>query len=309
MKNMLEALRACAEPTRLRILYLCSQGELAVGDIATILGMSQPRISKHLRILTEADLLSRYVEGNFAFYRASEASPLRELRELIFSNMQSTDEQLGRDNERLQDLRSRQSKDAEEHFDNIASEWDRVRQMYGGDATVEDALLSVVSSLSPTTLIDIGTGTGRILELLSPIIQEGIGIDRSREMIQIARRRLEGAGLKNCLVRLGDMYHLPLSDETADVAILHLVLHYAREPQHVIKEVARALRPTGTLIVVDFEKHDKEWLREEMNHARLGFQPQEVKEMFERAGLTVQRSLRFPAKDLTIRLWRGVKPL
>jgi ubiquinone/menaquinone biosynthesis C-methylase UbiE/DNA-binding transcriptional ArsR family regulator len=307
MKEVLEILRACAEPSRLRIVSLCSQSELAVGDIAIILGMSQPRVSKHLRVLNEASLLTKYTEGNFAFYRASESDPARRIRELILGEIANSDEQLERDQERLQDLRAQQAAAAEAHFDRIASEWDKLRQLYGGDSSVEDALISLVQTLKPKVLLDVGTGTGRILEVVGPLVDECVGVDRSREMLQIARTRLDVAGLKNCLVRFGDMYHLPFTDNHVDLVILHLVLHYAHEPQRVIREAARVLRHGGSLVVVDFESHAEEWLREEMNHARLGFQPEEMKEIFIRNHLAPQKTVRFPAHKLTMRLWRAKK--
>ena len=164
-------------------------------------------------------------------------------------------------------------------------------------------LADIVAACSPRGLIDIGTGTGRMLELLAPLVANALGIDPSREMLAVARVNIEQAGLANCLVRLGDMYQLPLPDASFDAAIIHQVLHYADRPAAAVAEAARVLRPGGSLTMVDFAPHALEFLRDEHAHRRLGFADNDIAAWCRAAGLEPGPPHRLSGDPLTVVIW------
>src|SRR6266404_5302238 len=285
MGELLAALRAVAETTRLRLLVLCAGGELTVSELAQILGQSQPRVSRHLKLLCEAGLLDRFREGSWVFYRLSSGSAASALSRHLVAACGKADETIALDLQRLAAIKRQRAESASAYFRENAARWHHIRSLYVDEREVEAALTEILAAASFHDLLDIGTGTGRMLEILGPYVGHALGIDQSREMLAIARVNLERAGLANGTVRLGDMYQLPLPDACFDAIVVHQVLHYAERPADAIAEAARVLRPEGVLIVVDFAPHTLEFLREEQAHRRLGFADGEVADWCRAAGL------------------------
>ena len=307
MNELLAALRAAAEPTRLRLLVLCARGELTVSELAQILGQSQPRVSRHLKLLCDAGLLDRFREGSWVFYRLSFNNPASVLMRDFVSACGEADETIALDLQRLAATKRQRAEIAASYFRENAAQWDHIRSLYIDELEVEAALSEIVAAARPNDLLDIGTGTGRMLEILGPQVGHALGIDQSREMLAVARVNLEHAGLPNGIVRLGDMYQLPLPDACFDAIVIHQVLHYADRPAEAIAEAARVLRPEGVLIVVDFAPHTLEFLREEQAHRRLGFADGEVADWCRAAGLEPAQPRHLPGDPLTVAIWTAYR--
>jgi ubiquinone/menaquinone biosynthesis C-methylase UbiE len=303
MDHLLAALRAIAEPTRLRLVVLCARGELTVSELTQILGQSQPRVSRHLKLLCEAGLLDRFREGSWVFYRMSQTGPVSRLARQLVATCDDSDPTMALDLQRLSAIKRQRADLASAYFRENAAHWHRIRSLYVDEIEVEEALSDIVGTADPRDLLDIGTGTGRILEILAPRVERALGIDQSREMLSVARVNLERAGLENASVRLGDMYQLALPDDSFDAVVIHQVLHYADRPAAAIAEAARVLRPTGILVLVDFAPHSLEFLRDEHAHRRLGFSDAEVAEWCRATGLDPSSPRYLPGNPLTVVIW------
>ena len=306
METLLVALRAAAEPTRLRLLAACAKGEMTVGELTEVVGQSQPRVSRHLKLLCEAGLLDRFKEGKWVFYRVADErrSPVRD----IVSMIPNGDPIIARDDVRLEAIKRARQERAATYFRTNAQAWDRIRSLHVDEGEVETALVDGWPEGGVRDLLDIGTGTGRLLQLFGPSIERGIGIDLSHDMLAYARAKLDDAGLMNCQVRHGDMYRLALDGESFDAVTVHQVLHYADEPASVISEAARVLRPRGRLTIVDFAPHRLERLRDEHAHRRLGFDDDEVAGWCREAGLAIETVRALAGEPLTVKIWVAVKP-
>jgi ubiquinone/menaquinone biosynthesis C-methylase UbiE len=309
MEQLLIALRAVAEPTRLRLVLLCARGELTVSELTQILGQSQPRVSRHLKLLCEARLLDRFREGSWVFYRLSRAGSAAMLARQLVSACGEDDQTVALDLQRLAAIKRQRAEAAAAYFGQNAAQWHRIRSLYVDEREVETALVEILTGADPRDLLDIGTGTGRILEILAPRVENALGIDQSREMLAVARVNLERAGLGNGRVRLGDMYQLALPDASFDAVVIHQVLHYADRPPAVIAEAARVLRPSGILVLVDFAPHDLEFLRAEHAHRRLGFADREIAEWCRAAGLDPAAPRQFPGNPLTVVIWTATREM
>jgi ArsR family transcriptional regulator len=307
MDQLLQGLRAAAEPTRLRILSLCARGELTVSDLTTILRQSQPRVSRHLKVLVEAGLLQRLREGTWAFYRLADTGAAADLARGLVGFVPEENDVVARDLERLESVKKARADVATAFFRRNAGQWDGIRKLYIDDEEVERALLTLLPRQEVRGLLDIGTGTGRILEVFGGGIVRGVGVDLSREMLTVARVNLDKRGLQNCHVRHGDMNQLPLAQETFDAVTFHLVLHYAEDPAAAVKEAARFMEPGGRLVVIDFAPHEEEKLRKEHAHRWLGFEDGEVESWFRGAGLSPGRTIRLPGNPLTVCLWSAAR--
>ncbi len=303
MDVLLTALKAAAEPTRLRILALCAHGELSVTDLTQILGQSQPRVSRHLKLLCDAGLLDRFREGTFAFFRLAGRGAPAVLTQTLVDAIPADDEGVARDLARLEAIKRARTETAAAYFRENADRWHLVRSLHVPEREVEEVLLGMLPDHPVRDLLDIGTGTGRMLELFGPRVRHAMGIDLSREMLAVARVRLEQAGLRNCQVRLADMYQLPLPMAAVDMALIHQVLHYAEDPAEVVAEAARVLRPDGRLLVVDFAHHTLESLRSDHAHRRLGFTDDEVAGWCRAAGLSCGPVRHLPGDPLTVTVW------
>jgi ubiquinone/menaquinone biosynthesis C-methylase UbiE/DNA-binding transcriptional ArsR family regulator len=279
------ALKAAGEETRLRVLTLVAEAELTVSDLTDILRQSQPRISRHLKLLAEAGLVERFREGTWAFFRLAEHGAGAEVARALIERLNPVDQIIARDRARLASVRQARAAAAQAYFRAHAAEWDRIRKLHVADDAVEEAIQAALADKPFRSLLDLGTGTGRMLELFGPQIERGLGLDLSLDMLLLARDRLERAGLKNCSVRQGDIYDLPLANDSFDVVILHQFLHFLDDGARAIHEAARVLRPGGRLLVVDFAPHEQEFLREQFAHRRLGFTPETVTQWITASGL------------------------
>ena len=300
MDRLLNAIKAIGEPTRLRLLALCAEGDLTVSELVQIVGQSQPRVSRHLKVLCESGVLERFREGSWIFHRLS--SEAGSWVDALLSSLPFDDEVLTLDRRRLGEVRAERASAASEYFEANAEQWDQIRSLHVDEVEVETALLTCLGKPPFGDLLDIGTGTGRILELLAGSISSGIGIDQSREMLAVARAKLESAAA-NCSVRQGDIYQIPFADASFDTAVIYQVLHYADDPERALIEATRVLRPEGKLVVVDFAPHDLEALRVEHQHRRLGFADKELVGWFKGAGLKETKRKKLAGDPLTVVIW------
>jgi len=304
------ALKAAGEETRLRVLVLLAEAELTVSDLTQILRQSQPRISRHLKLLVEAGLVERFREGAWAFFRLTERGGGAELARALIAQLDACDPIVMRDREQLSAVRRARAAAAQDYFRAHAAQWDRIRKLHVADEAVETAIHEALAGQPFHSLLDLGTGTGRMLELFGANIDRGLGIDLSIDMLLLARARIERAGLRHCSVRQGDIYDLAVPDGTFDVVVIHQVLHFLDDGGRAIREAARVLSPRGRVLVVDFAPHDLEFLRQEHAHRRLGFASEIVTQWLSTAGLetTMHRSLApEPGSDgkVAVSLWLG----
>jgi ArsR family transcriptional regulator len=299
--------QALADPTRLRILALLRSMELSVGELAQLLGQSQPRVSRHVRILSDSGLVGRRKEGSWVYLQLAEPGRTESLFDLASEVDQDADRIFAADAARLDTVRADRAEAARRYFESHAATWENVRSLHIDDAEIERAIAALLAERPLGALLDIGTGTGRMLELFAPRAQSAIGIDRSSEMLRLARVKLDEAGISGASLRQGDMYALPLGDCSADSIILHQVLHYAQQPGSAIIEAARVLASGGQLLVIDFAQHDRSELKEQDAHLRLGFADDAMRGWFSSAGLNLDRIERLSGGALTVILWRGVK--
>lgn len=303
LDRFLDGVRAAADPSRLRLLAVCAQGEWTVSELVQVLGQSQPRISRHLKILAEAGLLDRFREGSWVFYRRARDGQGARLARSLCRLLPDGDQVLDLDRRRLEAVREARRRQAERYFDGRANVWDSERDLAVDAAVVEAALRDLFAGERPASLIDIGTGTGHILQILAGQIGFGLGIDVSHDMLAVARANLDQREARNCQVRHGDMYQLPLPDDSFAAATLHQVLHFADDPLAALAEARRVLAPGGRLVVIDLARHDFERLRSEKRHRRLGFGDGEISGWFKELGLVEEPPRRLPGPELTIVIW------
>lgn len=308
MKIALEIFRALADSTRLRILALLRSMELSVGELAQVLGQSQPRVSRHVKILCDAGLAERRKEGSWVFVALGNDRHVQPvLGALDAWSADDADHWAVADSARLAAVRADRAAAAEEWFETHAGEWDAIRSLHVAESEVELAMAAALGDAAIDRLIDIGTGTGRMLELFAPRARSALGIDRSSEMLRLARAKLSGQGLANAELRQADLYALPMADDEADAAILHHVLHFAQQPGAAIREAARVLGDGGRLLIADFAPHDREELRQREGHVRLGFSDEQMLGWFETAGLAPVKTETLEGGELTVKLWLARK--
>lgn len=313
MEQLLAMLRAAGDATRLRLLLILKEAELTVSELTQILGQSQPRVSRHLKLLCDAGLLQRFKEGSWVFYRAADRGQGAQFAQGLLALAGHADSAVEADARRLLEVRQARAEMAAEFFRANADEWERLRSLHAPEKDVEAAIVRLLKAQPIGALLDAGTGTGRMLELLAPAIERGIGVDVSPEMLAIARDRLTRAGIHHCQVRLADVFHLPFAAEAGgfDAVLFHQVLHYLDDPGAAVADAARVVKPGGRILVADFAPHSLEFLREEFAHRRLGFADSEVKGWFRAAGLKeVAVEAIAPGADsgpdqLTVKIWLG----
>ena len=304
----LDIFRALADATRLRILQLLRSMELSVGELAQVLGQSQPRVSRHVKILCDAGLAARRKEGSWVFVTLGGADAVAPVAASLDAwNGQEPDRWAVADSARLAAVRADRAASAAAWFEAHAGEWDAIRELHVADDAVETAMAALLGDDHVGTLIDIGTGTGRMLELFAGSAQAALGIDRSSEMLRLARVKLSEGGVGNAELRQADLYALPMRDGAADVAILHHVLHFAQQPGAAVAEAARVLGPGGRLLIADFASHDREELRARDGHTRLGFDDVQLATWFAAAGLGSPTVETLAGGTLTVKLWLGRK--
>jgi ubiquinone/menaquinone biosynthesis C-methylase UbiE len=306
LDDAVELLRAAGEHTRLRLLALLYNSDLTVTDLIEILGQSQPRISRHLRLLGEAGLLERYQEGAWAYFRAVDEGVSSRIIANVLASMDAADPQLARDRERLEAVRRKRSEQAASYFSRNAMAWDELRSLHVEESRVEAAMLELIGKKPIQAMLDLGTGTGRLLELFAPLYARGTGVDASREMLAVARANLDAASLSRVQVRQGDIYLLPTPANHFDLVTLHQVLHFLDDPAAAVREAARALAPGGRLLIADFAPHELDFLRDEHQHRRLGFSHEQVSGWMKDCGLEVEKIVDLapqPGEKLTVTLW------
>ncbi len=308
-------LRALADPTRLRIMRLLAAMELAVGELAQVLGQSQPRVSRHIRILCDAGLAERRKEGSWVFLRSAigedRAPPLGSAAARLLAVAEGDDAafaaRCAEDRRHLAAIRAARAASAEAWFSRNAEEWDTLRVMHTPDGPVEAALEQALGGGSLGALLDVGTGTGRIAELLAPRAAHVTALDKSPEMLRLARARLQGLTADKFDLVQGDFTALPLADGSFDTVLFHQVLHYALDPAAVLAEAARVARPGARIAVVDFAAHDREELRSQHAHARLGFSDEQMLALLSAAGFAAEPPTALPGRPLTVKIWTGRK--
>jgi ubiquinone/menaquinone biosynthesis C-methylase UbiE len=307
MSGAPEIFRSLGDPTRLRILALLRAMELSVGELAQVLGQSQPRVSRHVKILIDAGLAERRKEGSWVFLSLAAGDRAEPLFTLLdrWERIDGEDPSTAADAARLAAVRADRAAAAERYFASHARDWDELRSLHIAESEVEAAIARALGGKPVGRLVDIGTGTGRMIELFGPGAAHALGVDRSPEMLRLARVKLAEAGLAAAELRQGDMYALPLPSASADTVIVHQVLHYAQQPDAAVAEAARLLRPGGRLLIVDFAPHDREELRSRDAHARLGFADEAVLKFLEAAGLESRVVEHLEGGELTVTIWAG----
>jgi ubiquinone/menaquinone biosynthesis C-methylase UbiE len=305
MEILLASLRAAAEPTRLRLLALAARGAFCVMEFTEILGQSQPRLSRHLKLLCDCGLLDRVREGANVWFALPTGDDGALPRELV-ARLPSTDPVLEADRRQAARVLAERARIASESFRQKGADWDEMRALDLPAQAVEDALLALVRPGPEGRLLDIGTGTGRVLELLAPRVRQALGVDASKAMLALARSRLSGPGFAHCAVRQADMYRLPLADRSFDTVVLQMVLHHAEDPSGAVREATRVLVPGGKLLVIDLAEHDRADLTGKLAHRWSGFSDAKINQMFTAADAEWREPVAIPG-PLPIRIWPGVR--
>ncbi|ODT50611.1 metalloregulator ArsR/SmtB family transcription factor [Devosia sp. 63-57] len=307
LNDLVGMLKAAGESTRLRLLALLAEGDHSVKDLTEILGQSQPRVSRHLKLLADAGLIRRYAEGAWAYYGLAPAGEGGDLARWLIDRLDPSDAAYRGDRTRQAEIRAVQQAEAAAYFAKVAESWDLLKTLHVPEAAVEAAVLGALSGRQVDLVIDLGTGTGRMLEVLAPAYKRGIGLDSSREMLAVARSRLASSGLAHAQVRLADIADLDADIGLGDVIVIHQVLHYFDDPGRMLAQARTLLRPGGEILIVDFAPHDLEFLRADHAHRRLGLSQEQMQGWAEAAGLVVRSSREFPSdnqdRGLTVCLW------
>lgn len=307
MEDTLKLFKAAADPSRLRLLSLCLHGDFSVSELVHIMDQSQPRVSRHLKILCDAGLLNRFRDGNWVYYglnsTRSDALGISNIIALI----PDQDPVFLRDAKRLAEIRQVRKKVADAYFRKNAKTWNEFRKLHIADDEVEKTLLARILNRKTDKVLDVGTGTGRMLEILGPHVGSGEGVDLSYHMLALAEANIQRGKLDNCRVRHGDMHELPYAEGHFDMAVIHQVLHFDDQPDVAINEAARVLCSGGRLAVIDFARHERADMRDRFQHRRLGFEDGEMKNWFVKSGLSAEPPIKFKGNPLTIVIWFGEK--
>lgn len=307
-EQTVEALRAAGEPTRLRVLSLLAGDELSVMELSRILDQSQPRVSRHLKLMTDAGLIERFPDGARVFYRLSSDVPARRLIDTVLDLLEVSAGEA--DDRRLEEVRRERETAAEAYFERVAPQWDRIRSLYVCESAVEAAILKAAGDGPFDRVVDLGTGSGRMLTLLGKKAKMSVGLDLSHNMLNIARANVAKAGLDKVELRHGDIFATRLSPASADLVLVHQVLHYLADPAAAVAEAARLVSPGGRLLIVDFAPHQLEQMRDEHQHRRLGFSDAEMRGWLDEAGLESTAPIALPpdTDGLTVVIWTARRP-
>lgn len=305
------AFRALADPTRLRILRLLGSMELAVGEIAQVLGQSQPRVSRHIGVLCDAGLAERRREGSWVFLHAASqqagGDPLSRIVLNALDAMEREDEVLARqcnaDRTRLAEIRAAREADAQAYFAEHAGDWDLLRRLHSSDDTIEAALADALGAETLGRVLDIGTGTGRMAELFAERADRIVALDKSLAMLRVARAKLQHLPAGQVELVQGDFVNLPFAPAAFDTVLFHQVLHFAPDPAVALGEAARVTRAGGRIAIVDFAAHQREELRERHAHARLGFADAQMAELLSDAGFASAAPRALEDGELVVKIW------
>ncbi|WP_306087151.1 ArsR/SmtB family transcription factor [Qipengyuania flava] len=303
--------RALADPTRLRIMRLLGSMELAVGEVAQVLGQSQPRVSRHIGILCDAGLAERRREGSWVFLRAGansgEAPPLSRAVAELLVEAEAVDAQFAeecrQDRRKLAEIREHRESEALAYFSDHAEDWDELRRMHSSDEAVEAALGRALEARPLGRLLDIGTGTGRMAELFAERAERIVALDKSLAMLRVARAKLQHLPAERVELVQGDFGSLPFAADSFDTVLFHQVLHFAQAPATVLAEAARVTRPDGRVAIVDFAAHQREELRDRHAHARLGFEDSALAGMLDAAGFEPAAPIALEDGELVVKIW------
>ena len=306
-EQTVDALRAAGEPTRLRILSLLTGEELSVMELSRVLQQSQPRVSRHLKLMADAGLIERFPDGARVFYRVSSDALARRLVDTVLDLLDDAEGE--GDHLRLHDVRDERAAAAAAYFEQVAPQWDRIRSLYVAETAVESAVEEVAGPGPFDRVVDLGTGSGRMLTLLGKKAKRSVGLDLSHNMLNIARTNVTRAGLEKVELRHGDIFATRLPTASADLVTVHQVLHYLVDPHAAVVEASRLVAPGGKILIVDFAPHEMESLREEHQHRRLGFADDEIAGWLTDCGLTSEPTVALPpdADGLTVTIWTGIR--
>lgn len=308
MDNTIKLIKSLADPTRLRIMAMCRHGgDLTVSEIVRILGQSQPRVSRHLKLLTDAGALERIPEGSWVFYRLGKQGGVTAVIDALLNNIPSDDSTLQRDQERLDRVKSDRDQAASKYFSDNAAAWNSLRALHVDQEKVNAAIAALGIRNPISRLLDLGTGTGEMLRLFAPHIEMGEGIDLSRDMLAVARSKLEEDNLDHCSVRQGDLYALPFPDNNFDTIIVHQVLHFVDDVPGALNEAARVLADGGQMLIADFAPHEIEDLRTSHQHRRLGFADSDFDEALKQSNLDMLTVQHLQGAPLTVTIWHARK--
>lgn len=310
MNDLLNIMRALADPTRLRIVFLMMRLELSVGELVQILGQSQPRVSRHVRILDEAGILERRKEGSWVFLRPGPVLVKGRLAPLFAEADVSQAKAMQRDLLKLDEVRTARTDMAAAYFAAHAAEWDSLRSLHVAESQVEAAIGQILESAPLGNVLDVGTGTGRMVELFATKAAHFVALDNSTEMLRLARAKLanlDGPTAAKVDIMLGDFNALPFEKAAFDTVLFHQVLHYAQDPEGVLAQAARVLAPNGRLMIVDFAAHDHEELRSVHAHARLGFADELIAKAFQANGVQIAHQATLDGGALAVKIWMGQK--
>ena len=305
--------KALADPTRLRIARLLAAMELAVGELAQVLGQSQPRVSRHVGILCDAGLAERRREGSWVFLRGSggseEASPIVTALDRALAIAEEQDAAFAAecedDRRKLAAIRSARDDAASQYFARHAGDWDELRALHSPDGDVEERLIAALEGHELGAVLDIGTGTGRMAELFARQAARIVALDRNLEMLKVARAKLQHLPTAQVELVQGDFANLPFAPASFDTVLLHQVLHFAPYPETALAEAARVTRPQGRIAIVDFAAHDREELRSRYQHARLGFSDRQMASLLRRSGFTAREPVALEGGELVVKIWIG----
>ena len=308
-------MRALADTTRLRIMRLLSSMELAVGELAQVLGQSQPRVSRHVAILCDSGLAERHREGSWVFLRASigseRGSPVGEAvaRLLATAEHEDTDfaNQCADDRRQLANIRGAREQSAADYFAKHADDWDELRQLHSPDQQVEETLLNALGEEPLGQVLDIGTGSGRMAELFAPRADHVVALDKSLDMLRVARAKLQNLPAATVELVQGDFIALPFAARRFDTILIHQVLHFAQDPGTALIEAARVTRSGGRVVIVDFAAHQREELRDRHAHARLGFTDAAMHDLLTEAGFAPAKPISLDEGELTVKIWIGTR--
>lgn len=308
MEQTIKLIKSLSDPTRLRIMAMCRHGgDLTVSEIVRILGQSQPRVSRHLKLLTDAGALDRIPEGSWVFYRLGKKGAMTSVIDALLNDIPTDDNTLQRDQERLDRVKSDRDQAASKYFSENAAAWNSLRALHVDQEKVNQAIVGHAQHFETTRLLDLGTGTGEMLRLFAPHIQVGEGIDLSRDMLAVARSKLEEENLDHCSVRQGDLYALPFPDNSFDTVIVHQVLHFVDDVAGALDEATRVLTDGGQMLIADFAPHDIEDLRTSHQHRRLGFGDNDFEEAFKTSNLNLLAVEHLQGAPLTVTVWHARK--
>ncbi len=307
-EQTVEALRAAGEPTRLRILSLLAGEELSVMELSGVLEQSQPRVSRHLKLMADSGLIERFPDGARVFYRVSSDPTARRLVDTILDLLETNAG--AADDRRLEEVRRDREAAASAYFERVAPRWDQIRSLYVRESDIEAAILKIAGPGPFERVVDLGTGSGRMLTLLAGKARMAVGLDLSQNMLNIARSNVARAGLDKVELRHGDIFATRLPGQSADLVLVHQVLHYLADPAAAVAEASRIVAPGGRVLIIDFAPHTLEHLREEHQHRRLGFSDEEMRRWLTGAGLEPSAPIALPpdTDGLTVVIWTAARP-